>query len=117
MSVKRFNQWCAVTHGHNMIETGDGLFVLASDYDALAARLAEAERLLRLWERWDGMEDGVPSPHYDTHVWLTGTTASTVSAADQPDAAPETQLPPVTPSIGAAMASEPTTPDKSSVGG
>ena len=41
------------------------------------ARLAEAERLLRLWERWDGMEDGVPAPHYDTHVWLQGADSAT----------------------------------------
>ena len=42
--VKRWSNWCAATHGHGMIESEFGWFVLASDYDALAARLAEAER-------------------------------------------------------------------------
>lgn len=44
MSVKRWNNWCCTTHGHTMSESPVGLYILASDYDALAARLAEAER-------------------------------------------------------------------------
>ena len=44
--VKQFDQWCAITHGHHMTETDKGQFVLASDYDALAARLAHAEACL-----------------------------------------------------------------------
>ena len=33
----------------NEYEAPDGSYVYWNDYDALAARLAEAERLLRLW--------------------------------------------------------------------
>ncbi len=46
--------------------------VLASraELAALRERAAEAERLLRLWQRWDGEEDSVPSPHADTVEWL-----------------------------------------------
>lgn len=35
--IKRFMQWCAVSHRHEMSEQADGTYVLATDYDALAA--------------------------------------------------------------------------------
>jgi hypothetical protein len=40
------------------------------DWDAALARLALARELLLLWQRWDGMEDGVPSPHEATDALL-----------------------------------------------
>ena len=45
--VKRWQNWCAVTHGHGMSEDPEGMYVTAYDYGILQARLAEAERLLR----------------------------------------------------------------------
>lgn len=37
--VKRYLNWCQATHGHQMMETSDGPWVLAEDYDRLRAAL------------------------------------------------------------------------------
>ena len=38
--VKRFVNWCAVTHGHEMLEAAQGPYVLYSDYERLERELA-----------------------------------------------------------------------------
>jgi|HubBroStandDraft_1064217.scaffolds.fasta_scaffold174013_4 hypothetical protein len=46
--IKRYSQWCAVTHGHQMGEKPDGAWVLFEDYNRLATALREIERLGKL---------------------------------------------------------------------
>ena len=46
--AKRWAIWCYATHGHDlMMEVEGGDYVLASDYDALVAKL---EGLVKQWE-------------------------------------------------------------------
>ena len=55
--VKRYNNWCCTTHGHTMSESPVGLYVLASDYDALAAgAVATARELFEAQETIEGMQ-------------------------------------------------------------
>ena len=42
--IRRWQNWCAASHGHELTEYDAGIYVLASDYDALRAQLAEAQR-------------------------------------------------------------------------
>jgi hypothetical protein len=44
MSVKRYNQWCAYSHKHQLLEKSDGELVAYSDYAALEAENADLER-------------------------------------------------------------------------
>lgn len=49
--IKRWYNWCAATHHHEMGEHSEGPFVRHSDYLALQAALREA---LDGWEEWLG---------------------------------------------------------------
>lgn len=64
MSVKRYQNWCLVSHGHDLIERPDGLWVKAIDYYALAkAGDVLAHQLMHrdhpeLLDRWWNMRGG-----------------------------------------------------------
>jgi len=49
--IKRYDQWCAVTHRHQLSEREDGLWMLYADHAravcALEKRVAELERSYR----------------------------------------------------------------------
>ena len=50
MSVTRYHNWCLATHRHQMMEDKAGAYVLATDYDALEAKLAESEAKLAFYD-------------------------------------------------------------------
>jgi hypothetical protein len=90
MSVKRYEpverpgpgRWACI----KLVESPVGSCVLASDYDALAARVAELERVVSVLcagiKRWAADEDGVPD--YLWHTYLES--ASLIDSCHKPAA-------------------------------
>lgn len=47
--MQKYNAWCAITHGHALMPTKDGLFYKVEDVDP---RIAKLESLLRRVNEW-----------------------------------------------------------------
>ena len=45
--MRRFRQWCDVTHKHGLIECDDGPLMLLADHEAMVADLLAALKALR----------------------------------------------------------------------